>query len=91
MNEKELSRKDVENIYYKVRCYYEVKAKLYEDILNFDTPYMYNYICKDYIYDIRLSAWSSMHDNNSKWNTSTIWLYIMGNNSKFWQVWILVH
>ena len=33
MNEKELSRKDVESIYYKVRCYYEVKAKLYEDIL----------------------------------------------------------
>lgn len=39
MNEKELSRKDIESIYYKVRCYYEVKAKLYEDILNFDTPY----------------------------------------------------
>lgn len=39
MNEKELSRKDIESIYYKVRCYYEVKAKLYEDILNFDPPY----------------------------------------------------
>ena len=60
MNEKELSRKDIYSIYYKVRCYYEVKAKLYEDILNFDTPYMYNYICKDYIHNIRLSAWNNL-------------------------------
>ena len=57
---KELSRKDIESIYYKVHCYYEVKAKLYEDILNFDTPYMYNYICKDYIHNIRLSAWNNL-------------------------------
>lgn len=60
MNEKELSRKDVENIYYRVRCYYEVKAKPDEDILSFDTPYSHNHICRDYIHNIRLNAWRNL-------------------------------
>lgn len=60
MNEKELSRKNVENIYYRVRCYYEVKAKPDEDILSFATPYSHNHICRDYIHNIRLNAWRNL-------------------------------
>lgn len=30
---KEISRNNIENIYYRVRCYYEIKSKIYRDDL----------------------------------------------------------
>lgn len=36
---KEISRNNIENIYYRVRCYYEIKSKIYRDELDFYLRY----------------------------------------------------
>ena len=36
---KEISRNNIENIYYRVRCYYEIKSKIYRDELDFYSRY----------------------------------------------------
>lgn len=36
---KEISRNNIENIYYRVRCYYEIKSKIYRDELDFCLRY----------------------------------------------------
>lgn len=36
---KEISRNNIENIYYRVRCYYEIESKIYRDELDFCLRY----------------------------------------------------